>query len=164
MSGELGNGLQGYLDFIKSYLVYDPDFGVVGYGCEAAETENSYTVIPWDGVAARTQIVPAAIDIEVVKAKIAALTILKDTSRIEIMLSKPYVEADIAHISIKGLAAGTYRIARSPAAAGTDDVAEFEIPADIVHPFSVEYHGNEEITVAIEQQRYGLPLPGFRGA
>ena len=156
MSGELGNGLQGYLDFIKSYLVYDPDFGVIGYGCEAAETENSYTVMPWDGVSARTLIVPAGIDIEVVKAKIAAVTVLKDTSRIEIVLRKPYTEADLAHISIQGLSAGKYRLtygATAGAAADGESPApdEIDVQAAQVHSFRVEYHGKDEIQITIER-------------
>ena len=49
-SGEVGMGLYGNLSMLKSYLVQDPDFGLVGYGCAVSETADAYTLVPQDGL------------------------------------------------------------------------------------------------------------------
>ena len=108
-SGEVGMGLYGNLSMLKSYLVRDPDFGLVGYGCAAAETEDAYTLIPQDGLGVRAAFVPLGVSLETVKARIERATLTKDLRRLELILSKPSQHAECAHISIRGMASGEYQ-------------------------------------------------------
>ena len=58
-SGEVGMGLYGNLSMLKSYLVQDPDFGLVGYGCAVSETADAYTLVPQDGLGVRVAFIPS---------------------------------------------------------------------------------------------------------
>ena len=107
-SGEVGMGLYGNLSMLKSYLVQDPDFGLVGYGCAVAETVDNYTLIPQDGLGVRVSFVPLDVSLEAVKARIEKATLTKDLRRLELVLSRPSKHADCAHISIRGMASGAY--------------------------------------------------------
>ena len=66
-SGEVGMGLYGNLSMLKSYLVQDPDFGLIGYGCDVTETSDDYTLIPQDGLGVRAAFVPLGVSLETVK-------------------------------------------------------------------------------------------------
>ncbi len=108
-SGEVGIGLYGNLSMLKSYLVQDPDFGLVGYGCAVAETANDYTLTPQDGLGVRTSFVPLGVALEITKARIERATLTKDLRRLELVLSKPSKNAKCAHISISGMPSGVYQ-------------------------------------------------------
>ncbi len=108
-SGEVGMGLYGNLSMLKSYLVQDPDFGLIGYGCAVSETLDDYTLIPQDGLGVRAAFVPLGVSLEIVKACIEKVTLTKDLQRLELVLSKPTKHADCAHISIRGMPPGTYQ-------------------------------------------------------
>ena len=107
-SGELGNGLHGLMDFIKAYLVRDPDFGAVGYGCEVSETDDTYTIEPWDGVGARVVCMPLGVRVESIQGKIKSVTVSKKKDRIEVVLEKPYDKADRLAVTVSGLESGRY--------------------------------------------------------
>ena len=68
-SGEVGMGLYGNLSMLKSYLVQDPDFGLVGYGCAVAETADDYTLTPQDGLGVRASFVPLGVALETVQRR-----------------------------------------------------------------------------------------------
>ena len=108
-SGEVGMGLYGNLSMLKSYLVEDPDFGLVGYGCDVAETDDDYTLIPKDGLGIRATFVPLGVTLETVTARIEQAVITKDLRRLELVLSKPSEHAKSAHISIRGMPRGSYQ-------------------------------------------------------
>ena len=108
-SGEVGMGLYGNLSMLKSYLVQDPDFGLVGYGCAVAETPDDYTLMPQDGLGIRASFVPLGVSLETVKARIERATLTKDLRRLELVLSKPSKHAKCAHISINGMPSDTYQ-------------------------------------------------------
>ena len=108
-SGEVGMGLYGNLSMLKSYLVQDPDFGLVGYGCAVAETADDYTLTPQDGLGVRIVFVPFGVSMETVKARIERATLSKDLQRLELVLSKPSKHAKCAHISISGMLPDTYQ-------------------------------------------------------
>ena len=108
-SGEVGMGLYGNLSMLKSYLVQDPDFGLVGYGCDVAETDDDYTLIPKDGLGVRATFVPLGVTLETVTARIEQVVITKDLRRLELVLSKPSEYTERAHISIRGMPAGSYQ-------------------------------------------------------
>ena len=108
-SGEVGMGLYGNLSMLKSYLVQDPDFGLIGYGCDVTETSDDYTLIPQDGLGVRATFVPFGVSLETVKARIEKATLTKNLRRLELVLSKPSKHADCAHISIRGMPSSAYR-------------------------------------------------------
>ena len=125
-SGEVGMGLYGNLSMLKSYLVQDPDFGCIGYGCAVSETTDAYTLIPQDGLGVRGAFVPLGVTLETVKARIEKATLTKDLRRLEIVLSKPSMHAECAHISIRGMASETYQCSAGQVKVGKQ--IEWSIP------------------------------------
>ncbi|RKU14740.1 hypothetical protein C6503_14640 [Candidatus Poribacteria bacterium] len=125
-SGEVGMGLYGNLSMLKSFLVRDPDFGLVGYGCAVAETEDAYTLIPQDGLGVRAAFVPLDVSLETVKARIERATLTKDLRRLELVLSKPSQHAECAHISIRGLTFGAYRCSAGKVKVG--EIIAWDVP------------------------------------
>ena len=108
-SGEVGMGLYGNLSMLKSYLVQDPDFGLIGYGCAVSETADDYTLTPQDGLGVRSSFVPLGIALETIKARIERATLTKDLRRLELVISKPSKHANCAHISIRGMPPDAYQ-------------------------------------------------------
>ena len=125
-SGEVGMGLYGNLSMLKSYLVRDPDFGLVGYGCAVSETADAYTLVPLDGLGVRAAFVPLGVTVETVKARIEKATLTKDLRRLELVLSKPTPHADCARISVCGMPSGAYR--SSTGRVGISEQIEWDIP------------------------------------
>ena len=134
VSGELGMGLYGNLSMLKSYLVHDSDFGLVGYGCEVSETETNYTLIPHDGLGVRATFAPLGVTLETLNAKMERVTIDKDKHRIELVLAKPHPSAERAQISVRGIGPGASRFIAtckggvlSPPDAANCDPLEWEL-------------------------------------
>ena len=137
-SGEVGMGLYGNLTMLKSYLVQDPDFGLVGYGCTVSETADGYMLLPHDGLGVRASFVPLGVTLETVKARIEKATLTKDLRRLELVLSKPSTDAECAHITVRGLPSGTYR-----GSAGRVEISE-QIEWDV--PYA---EGQDSVTVTL---------------
>ena len=125
-SGEVGMGLYGNLSMLKSYLVQDPDFGLVGYGCAVSETADDYTLVPQDGLGVRASFVPLGVTLEAVKAHIEKATLTKDLRQLELVLSKPSKHAECAHISVRGMPSGSYRCSTGRVKAS--DLIEWDVP------------------------------------
>ncbi len=137
-SGEVGMGLYGNLSMLKSYLVQDPDFGLIGYGCDVTETSDNYTLIPRDGLGVRAAFVPLGVSLETVKGRIKHATLAKDLRQLRLVLSKPSGHADCVHISIRGMPSGPYQ-----SSAGKIKHHE-ELEWDIPYP-----KGQETLTVTL---------------
>ena len=125
-SGEVGMGLYGNLSMLKSYLVQDPDFGIIGYGCAVSETADGYTLVPQDGLGVRASFVPLGVTLETVKARIEKATLTKDLRQLELVLSKPSRHAECAHISVRGMPSGSYRCSTGRVKAS--DPIEWDVP------------------------------------
>ena len=119
-------GLYGNLSMLKSYLVRDPDFGLVGYGGAVSETAHAYTLVPQDGLGVRVAFVPLDVTVETVKARIEKAILTKDLRRLELVLSKPTPHTECAHISVRGLPSGSYR--GSVGRVGMSERIEWDIP------------------------------------
>ena len=102
-------GLYGNLSMLKSYLVQDPDFGLVGYGCVVSETADDYTLVPQDGLGVRVSFVPLGVALETVKACIKKATLTKDLRQLELILSKPSKHTECAHVLVRGMPSDSYR-------------------------------------------------------
>ena len=137
-SGEVGMGLYGNLSMLKSYLVQDPDFGLIGYGCDVTETSDDYTLIPRDGLGVRVAFMPLSVFLETVKGRIEHATLSKDLRRLKLVLSKPSEHADCAHISIRGMPSGAYQSSAGEVKHGK------QLEWDIPYP-----KGQESLTVTL---------------
>ena len=102
-------GLYGNLSMLKSYLVQDPDFGLIGYGCAVSETTDAYTLVPQDGLGVRVSFVPLGVTVETVKACIKKATLTKDLQQLDLVLSKPSTHTECARITVRGMPSGSYR-------------------------------------------------------
>jgi len=109
-SGELGMGLYGNLHALKSYLVRDGDFGLVGYGCEVKETEEWYTLEPRDGLGVRAFFEPVDVHVETVRARMESIRVRKDKSRVDIKCRRTYPHADAGWVCLRGMPAGKYAV------------------------------------------------------
>ena len=141
-------GLYGNLSMLKSYLVQDPDFGLVGYGCAVSEMADAYTLLPQDGLGVRVAFVPLGVTLETVKGRIEKATLTKDLQRLELVLSKPSAHAECAYITVHGMPSGAYRCS----------AGSFEIRRDPNDPieWSVPYaEGQDSVKVALVRS----PLP-----
>jgi len=52
-TGEMGHTLFASIQGMASYVIDDPDFGVVGYGCDIVRTSGKMTIVPRDGLRRR---------------------------------------------------------------------------------------------------------------
>ena len=109
-SGSIGAGLYGNLYALKSYLVDDPDFGVIGYGCDVTETEDAYTMAPWDGLGLRALIHPLGVGIELKDGKMLKATISKNKETLAFDIRRPFEQADTLVAGITGLPRGEYSV------------------------------------------------------
>jgi hypothetical protein len=107
---ESGSGLWGFLKSSKAYVVKDPSFGEVGYGCKVEATDRELTVLPKDGLQKRLRFVEAGIDVEVMPGQIKRARLTRGKPRLSLELLDPSGLAKKASISIDGLAAGNYKL------------------------------------------------------
>jgi len=82
-------GLYGYLKAIKSYVVQDDVFGVVGYGCSVnLDEEGNWRIIPWDGLYKRLYLAPLKIDISVEKGELEEILVNPENRQIQLKLNE----------------------------------------------------------------------------
>ena len=131
MNGELGMGLYANFYALKSYLVFDADFGPVGYGCVVDEDTDSYTIEPWDGLGVRASFVPLGVEIETVKGRMKHVEVQKSRDAVLIKLDRPYENADEAQILIRGLQPGGYMITGLKQDVQTDEDGALQFEVDL---------------------------------
>ena len=107
---ESGSGLWGFLKSSKSYVVKDPTFGEIGFGCKVEATDRDLSVVPKDGLQKRLRFVEAAIDVEVMPGQIKRAVLSRGKPKLSLELSDPSGLAKKASVSIDGLPAGNYRL------------------------------------------------------
>jgi len=79
-----GIGQYGYFKAAKAYVVRDPAFGWVGYGCDVHVAGQVLTVRPWDGLSKRLRVVKAGqreavVDLEAITGELEAVTLDLET-------------------------------------------------------------------------------------
>jgi hypothetical protein len=107
---ESGSGLWGFLKSSKSYVVKDPTFGEVGFGCKLEATDRALTVYPKDGLRKRLRFVESAIDIEVTQGQINKASLHRGKPALTLDVSDPAGLAKKAALSIAGLPSGNYKV------------------------------------------------------
>jgi hypothetical protein len=86
-----GIGQYGYFKAAKSYVVRDPAFGWVGYGCDVEADDTSMVIRPWDGLRKRVRIVSDEqetpdVDLEATTGEIKVLTFDQNTRAVTLTL------------------------------------------------------------------------------
>lgn len=115
-SGELGVGLHRDFSLLISCVVQDADFGLTGLGCDVSELAEQYVVKPWSGFGFRVYIHETGLMLESESFKMREIRIAKDGTAIEIDPAESQEEHPAASITVKGMAAGEYRVV-----AGTEE-------------------------------------------
>ena len=129
-SGEQGIGLYGNLNALRAYLVEDPDFGLIGYGAEVTETDEAYTLKPWDGLRVRATLKPLGVSIETINAAMETIAVRRDKAEVALKLSKPHDKATKGQLTISGMPGGTYRVSTATTSAKirSDGKLRCEVP------------------------------------
>lgn len=109
-SNEFGIGLYADLHALKAYVVEDPDFGLIGYGCMVSKRNNLYMVTPAKGIDSRIFIAPSKINIEVLKAHINEANVTENGEKISLDVSKSIDSTGTIILKVNGLKAGRYLI------------------------------------------------------
>jgi hypothetical protein len=137
---ESGPGLWGFLRSAKSYVVKDPSFGEVGFGCQVETTEEATTVHPKDGVRQRVHFSETGVDIAVAQGEISEVSADRDGRFLRLQIGDSAGFAKKAEISIRGLRGGDYRIRYSGSThtAHSDTSLDFTVPMDAAGHIEVE--------------------------
>ncbi len=107
---ESGSGLWGFLRSAKSYVVKDPSFGLVGYGCRVETAGQALTASPHDGVRKRVRYVDEKIDVEASRGEISRLTLNHGAGSVEIAMTDSTGLVKDAVVAIHGLEKREYKV------------------------------------------------------
>lgn len=106
---EGGCGLWGFLQAIKAYVVKDPTFGLIGYGCDVKSMPEKTTVIPYDGLRKRVFFAEDKIEVEALAGEITEVS-LSRTNRISLAMADSTGLVKQAILRVYGLPDGKYHI------------------------------------------------------
>lgn len=107
---EGGLGLWGFLRAAKAYVVEDPAFGLVGYGCRLEKAGDEIKAFPKDGVKKRLRFVSDRIDIEATAGEIAGAAFNSKTGGLDLEMADSTDLVKIVRLSVKGLQPGEYEV------------------------------------------------------
>ncbi|MEM2341243.1 MAG: DUF5695 domain-containing protein [Candidatus Bathyarchaeia archaeon] len=144
-SNEYGIGLYPALSILKSYVVKDKDFGLIGYGCRVEEKDGTYIVEPADGIRVRVYIVPLNLKVFVLKSHIDKLEVNKGSKWINLAVSKAHYSVNSFTIMLKGLEAGNYSVSTDEGFEKTITVSD---PSEVVKIEAPAF--KEKISVSIK--------------
>jgi hypothetical protein len=109
-SFEGGSGLWAFLQAAKSYVLNDPSFGWIGYGCRVENDANEIRVFPKDGVRKRLLIVPDKLQVTLRRGEIKSLTFDRRTSALNLKIEDTSGMVNTVHVMIEGLEPGEYQV------------------------------------------------------
>jgi hypothetical protein len=107
---EGGCGLWGFLQAARSYVVKDPVFGLVGYGCRVEAAEEKLSVFPQDGVKKRVLFAAERIDLEAKSSEITEVVLYPGRDEIHLRMADSTELAKNAIVTVRGLPDGLYQI------------------------------------------------------
>jgi Family of unknown function (DUF5695) len=127
---EGGSGLWAFVQAAKSYVVNDPIFGWIGYGCRVENETNELRVFPKDGVRKRVLIVPDKLHVSLRRCEIKSLTFDRRTSAVSLQIEDTTGIVKTVPVIIDGLRPGEYRVRteNSELRARASERLEFEVP------------------------------------
>jgi hypothetical protein len=129
---EGGSGLWAFMQAAKSYVVEDPSFGWIGYGCRVENEANELRVFPHDGVRKRLLIVPNKLQVSLRRGEIKSLAFDRTTSALNFEIEDTTGLVKSVPVTIKGLEPGEYRVRSENSelrARGSETLA-FEVPVE----------------------------------
>jgi hypothetical protein len=100
----------GFLKAVKSYVIRDDSFGLIGCGCRVESSGKEIRVYPQDGLKKRLRFVPQKINLEAAQGEVDQVTISDDGKQWELRLSDSTGVVKTAELEIKGLDKGAYLI------------------------------------------------------
>jgi hypothetical protein len=106
----------GFLKAVKSYVIQDESFGLIGCGCRVERSEQGIRVYPQDGVRKRLRCVPQKINLEVAQGEVDEVAISHDGKRLQLTLSDSTGVVRKAEFEITGLEKGEYLVRYGSAA------------------------------------------------
>jgi hypothetical protein len=107
---EGGSGLWAFVQAAKSYVVEDPSFGCIGYGCRVENKANQVHIFPKDGVRKRVLIVPDKLHVNLRRGEIKSLTFDRRTSALNLQIEDTTGIVKTVPITVEGLEPGEYRV------------------------------------------------------
>ncbi|MEM2401010.1 MAG: DUF5695 domain-containing protein [Candidatus Bathyarchaeia archaeon] len=110
-SNEYGIGLYANLHALKAYVVKDPDFGLIGYGCRVSEGDDgTLIIVPARGIDTRIFIAPLRVGVEVLKAHIREAKVTASKEWISLVISKSVDSINTVTLRVRGIESGEYLI------------------------------------------------------
>jgi hypothetical protein len=129
---EGGSGLWAFVQAAKSYVMNDPSFGWIGFGCRVENETSQVRVFPKDGVRKRVLIVPDKLHVSLRRGEIKSLTFDRRTSAVNLQIEDTTGIVKTVPVTIEGLEPGEYRVstANSELRARASETLEFEVPVE----------------------------------
>ncbi|HTS37351.1 MAG TPA: DUF5695 domain-containing protein [Candidatus Solibacter sp.] len=129
---EGGSGLWAFIQAAKSYVVNDPTFGWIGYGCRVENDANQVRVFPKDGVRRRVLMVPDRIHVTLRRGELKCLTFDRRTSGLNLQIEDTTGIVRTVPVRIEGLEPGEYlvRMENSELRVRASGKLEFEVPVE----------------------------------
>lgn len=129
---EGGPGLWGFVRAAKSYVVDDPTFGTVGFGCLVEESEDRVRVVPKDGIRKRVMLAPDKLSVEAARGEIKWLAFHRATQSLELAMEDTTGIAKTVQMTITGLPPGKYsvKLEDSQSTADADAALTFSAPVE----------------------------------
>jgi hypothetical protein len=127
---EGGLGLWGFLRAAKSYVVDDPAFGLVGYGCRVQKKADEIRAFPEDGVRKRLRFAAAGIDIEAAAGEISWAALNTESGALDLELADSTDLVKTVLLTVRGLRPGEYEAGYegSPARHIVKDILTLGLP------------------------------------
>jgi hypothetical protein len=157
---ESGRGLWGYLRAAKSYVVEDPAFGLVGYGCRLETAPFEIRVFPQDGIKKRIRFVDDRIDIEASTGEIIRAAFSRQAGRLILEMTDSTGFVETVSPTIKGLQRGTYEVRQGTAAARRDvkEILNLDLPLLQAKTISIQRVKTQRSCDALVFQNLSLPV------
>jgi hypothetical protein len=129
---EGGSGLWAFAQAAKSFVVNDPAFGWIGYGCRVENGANAFRVFPKDGVRKRLLIVPDKLHVTLRRGEINSLTFDRKTSALNLQIEDTSEMVKTVPVTIEGLEPGEYLVQteNSELRVRGNEKLEFEVPVE----------------------------------
>jgi MYXO-CTERM domain-containing protein len=120
MSGEADLGLFGALRILSADVAVDPVFGLTGYGCNVVQSNACLGVTPTDGVFKRLNLITQKLSMALDRDRYTAATVSTKNDALGFTLQNQRPGSPhTTHVTITGMAPGTYPLLVGGTAAGT---------------------------------------------
>jgi hypothetical protein len=109
-SGDADMALAPTFFHLGAVVAVDRTFGIVGYGCQVASNQTSYSIVPADGLGKRVISVPHRLVVEVGADTITKVTVSMQADRLDVELASGWDKDHDGIFSVEGLQAGNWAV------------------------------------------------------